>query len=170
MVLALNNTLYEQGVIPSVTYSWSLVCSYLSPLPCFLFLLRLSLLSSCRAIFLPFTLMFFFSLFPPSPFPISLHSFSLLSPGPWLFSFLLELLGYLLPRDFFLAPLGHLCFVTDPPSADVAHHRAQHAPNKPSNPKAPQGTFLSALPSLTSYCGCQPPITLDILSSVLCPL
>lgn len=30
------------------------------------------------------------------------------------------------------------------PSADVAHHRTQHALNKPSNPKTPQGTILSA--------------------------
>lgn len=46
------------------------------------------------------------------------------------------------------------------PLADVAHHRAQHAFNKPSNLKTPQGTILSASnlsPPICPPCGCQPP-------------
>lgn len=88
----------------------------------------------CRPISLLFNLMFYFSFSS-----ISLPHFSPPFPGAALFPFS-GLLVTFAPWPFCTA--GHLCFVTAP--ADVAHHRAQHAVNKPSNPKTPQGTILSA--------------------------
>lgn len=66
-----------------------------------------------------------------------------------------------LPCDLF-APLA-TCALWLPP-ADVAHHRAQHALNKPSNPKTPQGTILSAPylpPPLCPPCRCKLPSSID---------
>lgn len=65
---------------------------------------------------------------------LPLCPFFVFFPGSTLFSFF----GLLV--TFTLRP-PVLC---DYHLADVAHHRTQHALNKPSNPKTPQGTNLSA--------------------------
>lgn len=95
--------------------------------PCFLF----SFL--CLPISLLFTHMFYFYFSSIS----SISSFVLLV----LPCFLSVASWWSLPCDLFalLAPCALWL-----PLADVAHHRAQHALNKPSNPKTPQGTILSA--------------------------
>ncbi len=108
----------------------------------FFYFISLSL-CPCHAFSSLFTL--FFTCFSVFSLPL-LSSF-------WLVSFLWspgELVGLVV-----LCTVAHLCFVT---SADVAHHRPQHALNKPSNPKAPQGTSLSATLALLPY-GCQPSST-----------
>ncbi len=99
----------------------------------------------CLAFTSLFTLFFhlFFCFFPSLPLLSSFWPVSFLwAPG--------ELVGLVV-----LCTVAHLCFVT---SADVAHHRPQHALNKPSNSKAPQGTSLSATLTLLPY-GCQPSST-----------
>lgn len=94
----------------------------------FFFIISLSL-----SPWLDFSLLFtlFYICFLFFPFPSS----SISGPFPS-FGLLVNLCGLVV-----LCTVSHLCFVT---SADVAHHRPQHALNKPSNPKAPQGTSLSA--------------------------
>lgn len=88
----------------------------------------LSFIFPCLAVSLIYTLLHsFLCFFSFSP----LHLVDTVSFG---------LLVNLLPFVTFCTAT-HLCFVT---WADVAHHRAQHALNKPSNSKAPQGTSLSA--------------------------
>lgn len=62
-----------------------------------------------------------------------------------------------LPCDLF-APVATCALWL--PLADVAHHRAKHALNKPSNLKTPQGTILSAPYLASPLClssGCQLP-------------
>lgn len=75
-----------------------------------------------------------------------------------------------LPCDLF-APLATCALWL--PLSDVAYHRAQHALNKPSNPKTPQGTIVFALtlsPPLCPPCGCQPPPPVAKTSPAsLCP-
>lgn len=99
----------------------------------------LSLNSPCLAVSLLYTLLHLFLCF---------FSFSPLH--------LVDTVSFLWPAGQLVALVtfctaAHLCFVT---WADVAHHRAQHALNKPSNSKAPQGTSLSAT-LLTPCQGCQ---------------
>lgn len=118
----------------------------------FFFIISLSL-----SPWLDFSLLFtlFFICFLFFPFPSS----SISGPFPS-FGLLVILCGLVV-----LCTVSHLCFVT---SADVAHHRPQHALNKPSNPKAPQGTSLSATLAPLPY-GCQPPST-DCQPGLLLPL
>lgn len=108
--------------------------------PCLLFVL------SCAFVFPCLTLTILISFFPPC---LPLCPFFVF-PGSTLFSFF----GLLV--TFTLRP-PVLC---DYHLADVAHHRTQHALNKPSNPKTPQGTNLSAQnvasplchPALDAHC------------------
>ncbi len=117
-----------------VGFSLSLLLLHLSlsiPLPC----LYLTVHSLCFHLF--------FCFFPSLPLLSSFWPVSFLwAPG--------ELVAW-----WFCAPWP-TCALW--PSADVAHHRPQHALNKPSNSKAPQGTSLSATLTLLPY-GCQPSST-----------
>lgn len=83
-----------------------------------------------------------------------------LYPSHFLASHVLFLFFLHIPNFFlrssgfsFLWPPGDLSCALWLPLSDVAHHRAQHALNKPSNPKTPQGTILFTPPPT---CGCQP--------------
>lgn len=119
-----------------------------SPLP----LQAYSLL--CWCLFLSFLSSTLFPFFSPLPshllafhshvmFYLSLSSISHPLPPLFFWFCLVSFLwppGDLCPVNPF-APLA-TCALWLPP-ADVAHHRAQHALNKPSNPKTPQGTILS---------------------------
>lgn len=112
--------------------------------------------------FLSWTLFPFVLPFPSHIFALHSHVLFLFPPiSPISTSVLLVCLSlaswWPFPCDL-IAPLATCVLWL--PLADVAHHRAQHALNKPSNPKTPQGTILSASnlsPPLCPPCGCQPP-------------
>lgn len=96
---------------------------------------------------------FFFFWFQPCILPISLPLTHIL------FLFVLHIPNFFLHSSgfSFLWPPGDLSCALWLPLSDVAHHRAQHALNKPSNPKTPQGTILVALlPQPVDANRCQP--------------
>lgn len=84
------------------------------------------------------------SFFIPALYPLPSHF--LASHTHVLFLFFLHIPNFFLhsPGFSFLWPPGDLSCALWLPLSDVAHHRAQHALNKPSNPKTPQGTILFA--------------------------
>lgn len=101
--------------------------------------------------FLCFSLSLFYFSFSSIPLPlpplIFLVHTRFLSLASW----------WSLPRDLFALLATCALWL---PLADVAHHRAQHALNKPSNLKTPQGTTLSApylFLTLSPPCGNPPP-------------
>lgn len=108
-------------------------------------------LSSSRPIVCHAAASIFFFLWTFSTLPV--FPFSCLSLSCSISLFFFSYLHHC-PVSFYLAswhPAVATCalwlsLLLSPPHphlADVAHHRAKHALNKPSNPKTPQGTILS---------------------------